>query len=34
MYHIGRKELGDLAMYIHEVTGNYCRPYMKKPDEK
>ena len=28
------KELGDLAMYIHEITGNYCKPIIKKPDEK
>ena len=34
LYHSGWKELGDLAMYIHEITGNYCKPIIKKPDEK
>lgn len=34
LYHSGKSELKQLAMHIHEVTGNYCRGYMKKPDEK
>ena len=34
LYHSGRSELKQLAMHVHEVTGNYCRGYMKKPDEK
>ena len=34
LYHSGWKELGDLAMYIHEITGNYCKPIIKKPGEE
>ena len=34
LYHSGKSELKQLAMHVHEVTGNYCRGYMKKPDEK
>ena len=34
LYHSGKSELKQLAMHVHEVTGNYCRGYMKKPDEE
>lgn len=34
LYQSGKSELKQLAMHVHEVTGNYCRAYMKKPDEK
>ena len=26
LYHSGRKELGDLAIAIKDITGSYCRP--------
>lgn len=34
LYHSGRKELSQLAIAVHNVTGNYCKPLIKKPDEK
>lgn len=34
LYHSGRKELAKLAIAVHDVTGNYCKPRIKKPDEK
>lgn len=34
LYHSGRKELQALAMHVHDVTGNYCKPIIKKPGEK
>lgn len=33
LYHSGRKELSALAMKVHDVTGNYCKPIIKKPGE-
>lgn len=30
LYHSGRPELGQLAMRVHDVTGNYCKPYIEK----
>lgn len=30
LYHSGRKELGELAMHIHEITGGYCKAEIKK----
>lgn len=30
LYHSGRYELGQLAMRVHDVTGNYCKPYIEK----
>lgn len=34
LYHSGRSELKQLAIHIHEVTGNYCKPQIKRADEK
>ena len=34
LYHSGWKELGELAMHVREVTGNYCKPQIKKPNKK
>lgn len=34
LYHSGRKELAELAIAVHDVTGNYCKPQIKKPGEK
>ena len=33
LYHSGRQELSELAKHIHEVTGDYCKPLIKKPEE-
>ena len=30
LYHSGKKELTELAMDIKDITGNYCKPDMKK----
>lgn len=29
LYHSGRKELSALAMKVHDVTGNYCKAFIK-----
>jgi len=29
LYHSGISELHALAMHIHDVTGNYCKPFIK-----
>ncbi len=29
LYHSGWTELDKFAMHIHDVTGNYCKPFMK-----
>jgi hypothetical protein len=34
LYHSGRSELKQLAIHIHEVTGNYCKAVIKKDDDK
>lgn len=34
LYHSGRAELGQLAMHVHEITGNYCKPFIKKAGEE
>ena len=34
LYHSGRKELSELAIAVHDVTGNYCKPIIKKLGEK
>lgn len=34
LYHSGRKELAELAIAVHDVTGNYCKPQIKKLGEK
>ena len=34
LYHSGRAELAELAMHVHDITGNYCKPVIKKADEK
>ena len=34
LYHSGRKELAELAIAVHDVTRNYCKPQIKKPGEK
>ena len=34
LYHSGIQELQALAMHVHDITGNYCKPIIKKPGEK
>ena len=34
LYHRGRAELGQLAMHVHEITGNYCKPFIKRAGEE
>jgi len=34
LYHSGIPELQKLAMHVNNVTGNYCKPIIKKPGEK
>ena len=30
LYHSGKSELRQFAMHVHDVTGNYCKPEIKK----
>lgn len=34
LYHSGKQELRKLAMHVHDVTGNYCKPEIKNHDNK
>ena len=29
LYHSGRKELSAVALKVHDVTGNFCKPVIK-----
>ena len=29
LYHSGKSELNELAMHVHNVTGNYCKAFIK-----
>lgn len=31
LYHSGHTELKQLAMHVHDVTGNYCKECIKAP---
>ena len=31
LYHSGHTELKQLAMQVHDVTGNYCKECIKAP---
>lgn len=34
LYHSGIRELKELAMHVHDITGDYCKPEIKYPDNK
>ncbi|MBR4628279.1 MAG: relaxase/mobilization nuclease domain-containing protein [Ruminococcus sp.] len=34
LYHSGKKELSELAIKVHDVTGNYCKPEIKNVNKK
>jgi hypothetical protein len=29
LYHSGGSELKELAMHVHDITGDYCKPVIK-----